>query len=119
VVLFSILSASRWSRRRAGFCCGRRFGCPVQVALSRALRPWRTDRAVHDPAKMLIDVATAVVLGGDCLADVAVVRAQPEVFGPVASDGVPAGRGLGRGHRCVIAGDPVGARVRTSAIQCG
>ena len=35
---------------------------------------------------MLLDVATAVALGGDCLADVAAVRSQPEVFGSVASD---------------------------------
>ena len=43
-------------------------------------------RAVHDPGKVLLDVATAVALGGDCLADVAAVRAQPVLFGPVASD---------------------------------
>jgi hypothetical protein len=55
-------------------------------ALSTALSPWASSRAVHDPGKVLLDVATAVALGGDCLADVAVVRAQPEVFGPVASD---------------------------------
>ena len=54
--------------------------------LARALRPWRSDRTVHGPGKVLVDVATAVALGGDCLADVAVVRAQPQVFGPVASD---------------------------------
>jgi hypothetical protein len=54
--------------------------------LSTALAPWRLDRAVHDPGKVLLDVATAVALGGDCLADVAAVRAQPAVFGPVASD---------------------------------
>jgi hypothetical protein len=54
--------------------------------LSMALSPWRSGRMVHDPGKVLLDVATAVALGGDCLADVAVVRAQPEVFGPVASD---------------------------------
>ena len=41
---------------------------------------------MHDPGKTLVDVATAVALGGDCLADVAVVRAQPGVFGSVASD---------------------------------
>ena len=35
---------------------------------------------------MLLDLATAVALGGDCLADIAAVRAQPAVFGPVASD---------------------------------
>jgi hypothetical protein len=54
--------------------------------LSRALSPWRSARAVHDPGKVLVDVATAVALGGDCAADVGVVRAQPELFGPVASD---------------------------------
>jgi hypothetical protein len=45
-----------------------------------------TPRAVHDPGKVLLDVALGVALGGDCLADVAMLRAEPEVFGPVASD---------------------------------
>jgi hypothetical protein len=54
--------------------------------LSEVLAPWRADRAVHDPGKVLLDVATAVALGGDCLADVAALRSQPEVFGAVASD---------------------------------
>jgi hypothetical protein len=51
-----------------------------------ALSPWRAPLAVHDPGKVLLDVVTAVALGGDCLADVAAVRAQPQLFGPVASD---------------------------------
>jgi hypothetical protein len=55
-------------------------------ALSAALGPWSAGRATHDPGKVLLDVATAVALGGDCLADIAVVRAQPDVFGSVASD---------------------------------
>ncbi|CQD02051.1 transposase, IS4 family protein [Mycobacterium europaeum] len=55
-------------------------------AMSAALAPWRAPRSVHDPAKVLIDVAIAVALGGDCAADIAVVRAQPELFGAVASD---------------------------------
>jgi hypothetical protein len=54
--------------------------------LSAALSPWRAAGAIHDPGKVLLDVATAVALGGDCLADVAAVRAQPELFGSVASD---------------------------------
>ncbi|MDQ2756377.1 MAG: IS1380 family transposase [Actinomycetota bacterium] len=54
--------------------------------LSRGLAPWLRDRAVHDPGKVLLDVATAVAIGGDCLADVAALRAQPGVFGSVASD---------------------------------
>jgi hypothetical protein len=55
-------------------------------ALSAGLGRWRGRRACHDPAKVVLDLATAVALGGDCAADLAVVRAQREVFGPVASD---------------------------------
>jgi len=56
------------------------------TAISAALRPWRKPRAVHDPGKMLLDLALAVAMGGDCLSDVAVLRAEPLVFGPVAPD---------------------------------
>lgn len=41
---------------------------------------------MHDPGKVLLDVALAVALGGDCLVDVGMLRAEPGVFGPVASD---------------------------------
>ncbi|MEU2859037.1 IS1380 family transposase [Streptomyces mirabilis] len=58
----------------------------LDVALSVALAPWRKPRAVHDPGKALLDLALAVALGGDCLSDVAMLRAEPGVFGPVASD---------------------------------
>lgn len=55
-------------------------------ALSAALAPWRKPLATHDPGKILLDLAVAVALGGDCLADIAVLREQPAVFGRVASD---------------------------------
>jgi hypothetical protein len=42
--------------------------------LSAGLARWRAPRAVHDPAKVLTDLAIAVALGGDCAADVAVVQ---------------------------------------------
>ena len=58
----------------------------LDTAISEALTPWRKPRAVHDPGKMLLDLAVAVALGGDCLSDVAVLRAEPALFGPVASD---------------------------------
>jgi hypothetical protein len=44
--------------------------------------------SVHDPGKIVADLAVAVALGGDCLADAAVLRAEPALFGPVASDPV-------------------------------
>ena len=53
--------------------------------LAVALGRWRAPRAVHDPGKIVADLAVAVAAGGDCLADVAMLRAQPELFGPVAS----------------------------------
>ncbi|MEU4351805.1 IS1380 family transposase [Streptomyces sp. NPDC023838] len=55
-------------------------------AISAALTPWRKARAVHDAGKVLLDIALSVALGGDCLADVGMLRAEPAVFGPVASD---------------------------------
>jgi hypothetical protein len=56
--------------------------------LTAGLSRWRAPRAVHDPGKILTDLVVAVALGGDCLADVALLRAQPELAGPVASDPV-------------------------------
>jgi hypothetical protein len=50
------------------------------------LERWRLPRATHDPGKVLCDLAVTLALGGDCLADIAVLRPAPEVFGPVASD---------------------------------
>jgi len=55
-------------------------------ALSAALAPWRRPLAVHDPAKIICDLSVMLTLGGDCLADVALLREQPGVFGRVASD---------------------------------
>jgi Transposase DDE domain group 1 len=40
------------------------------------------------PGKMIADPAAAVALGEDCLADIAVLREQPGLAGPVASDPV-------------------------------
>ena len=55
-------------------------------ALRTALAPWRKPLATHDPAKILLDLATSLIVGGDCLADISMVRGRPDVFGLVASD---------------------------------
>jgi GMC oxidoreductase/Transposase DDE domain group 1 len=57
-------------------------------ALWEGLARWRAERAIHDPGKIVSDLAVAVALGGDCLADIAVLRAEPGLHGPVASDPV-------------------------------
>ena len=54
--------------------------------LSASLGRWRRPAAVHDPGKIVLDLAVSLAAGGDCLADVNVLRAAPKVFGLVASD---------------------------------
>jgi hypothetical protein len=74
----SAMATRWWARRR------RRKDPPAAV---RATRKSPTTsghfRSRRDAAP---EVAAAVALGGDCLGDVADVRAQPAVFGDVASD---------------------------------
>jgi hypothetical protein len=55
-------------------------------ALSAGLVRWRKPLAVHDPGKVITDLALSLALGGDCLADLALLRAEPGVYGRVASD---------------------------------
>ena len=71
---------------------------------------------MHDPGKILTDLVVTLALGGDCLADVAVLRAQPELCGPVASDPVIS-RLVTRWRRIAAgaAGDPQGPRCRPRA----
>ncbi len=58
----------------------------LDTVLSAALSPWRRPTARHDPGKVVLDLAMSLAMGGDCLADIAQLRAHPQVFGPVASD---------------------------------
>ena len=52
----------------------------VDVGLATGLDGWREPLATHDPTKVLLDVALMLA---------AVLRAEPGVFGRVASDRVP------------------------------
>jgi hypothetical protein len=54
-------------------------------ALNDALAPTVQRRRRHDPGQVLLDVALTLADGGDCLSDLAVLRDQPSLFGPVAS----------------------------------
>ena len=42
---------------------------------------------MHNPAKVVLDLAVALAIGEDCLANVAVLRAEPRVFGWVPDQG--------------------------------
>ncbi|QSB13763.1 IS1380 family transposase [Natronosporangium hydrolyticum] len=69
---------------------------------SHALAGLRQRDSGHDPGRVAVDVAVMIADGGEAIADLAVLRGQPELFGSVASDATAwrvlsgaAGSGLG------------------------
>lgn len=54
--------------------------------LRQALAPWKKPLAIHDPAKVLTDIAITLGLGGDTLSDSSVLQDEPDLYGPVASN---------------------------------
>lgn len=58
----------------------------LDTALAGALTTWRKPLATHDPAKVVLDLALTLTLGGDTLSDIDVVRSAPSAYGMVASD---------------------------------
>ena len=55
-------------------------------ALSRELGPLQLREGSHDRGRVVRDLAVMLADGGDCLADMAVVRDQAVLFGRAASD---------------------------------
>ncbi|KWX05130.1 transposase [Carbonactinospora thermoautotrophica] len=54
-------------------------------AFSDALRRLRPRGTGHDPGRVAVDLAVMLAGGGEAIADLALLRDQAEVFGPVAS----------------------------------
>jgi len=52
----------------------------------QALGVGRLRRSAHDPGRVAVDLAVLLADGGEAIADLAVLRQQPRLFGPVASD---------------------------------
>lgn len=57
----------------------------LTAAYSTALRPLRPRGTGHDPGRVATDLAVMLADGGEAITDLAVLRDQGEVFGPVAS----------------------------------
>src|SRR5215470_619987 len=55
------------------------------AALSAGLAPTRRRRSAHDPGRVVRDLIVTIADGGDCLADLSVLREQSDLFGQVAS----------------------------------
>jgi DDE family transposase len=60
-----------------------RLGLPAE--LDRWVGQGQPGRARHRAGEVVTDLAVMLADGGDCLSDLAALRDQPEVFGPVAS----------------------------------
>ena len=58
----------------------------LTAGLSGALVGVRERRSRHDPGRTLRDLAVMLADGGDCLADLRVLRDEPALFGGVCSD---------------------------------
>jgi Transposase DDE domain group 1 len=58
----------------------------LERQLRRGLAPWTRGRAVHDPGRVVLQLAYALALGGDCLADIGMLRDGTAIVGPVPSD---------------------------------
>ena len=58
----------------------------LNAALSEGLARWTKPTVTHRPGKVLTDLAISLALGGDCLADAALLRAEPGLFGRVGSE---------------------------------
>lgn len=54
-------------------------------AFSDALAGLRERRSGHDPGRVMTDLAVLLADGGRSISDLAVLREQPALFGPVAS----------------------------------
>jgi hypothetical protein len=57
----------------------------LQAGLSRGLAHLFVRRPVHDPGRVVVDLATTLIDGGDCVSDLGALADQPDLFGSVAS----------------------------------
>lgn len=57
----------------------------LEGELSGALAQLFRRRPRHDPGRVLVDLATTLIDGGDCVSDLGVLAEQPDLFGAVAS----------------------------------
>jgi hypothetical protein len=58
----------------------------LSAAMGEALAPLRQRDRGHEPGRVAVDLAVMLADGGEAIADLAVLRNQGELFGPVASD---------------------------------
>jgi hypothetical protein len=84
---FEVTADGEGSSGTLGWCCWLRW--PIVPGCAGSLDRWmgreQPGRVRHRAGKVLADLAVMLADGGDCLGDLAALRDQPGLFGPVAS----------------------------------
>ena len=90
----------------------------LERELSRGLAQLFRRRPLHDPGRVLVDLATMLIDGGDCVSDLGVLAEQPDLFGRVASQSTATRLlyALGEQERAAIRAARRGARERAWAL---
>ena len=90
----------------------------LERGLSRALAHLFRRRPVHDPGRLVVDLATSLIDGGDCVSDVGALAEQPDLFGQVASPSTASRlvRALGEEELAAIRAARRAARERAWAL---
>jgi len=76
----------------------------LERELSRGLRQVFSRRPLHDPGRVIVDLATMLIDGGDCVSDLGALAEQPDLFGRVASQSTASRlvHALGENERAAI-----------------
>lgn len=86
----------------------------VTAALCEALEHLHRRRPVHDPGRVLVDLAVMLIDGGECVSDLGGLADQPDLFGQVASHSTASRvlHAIGPEERAAIRAARVAARER-------
>ena len=90
----------------------------LERELSRGLGQLFKRRPLHDPGRVVVDLATMLIDGGDCVSDLGALAEQPDLFGRVASQSTATRLlyALGEEERAAIRAARRSARERAWAL---
>lgn len=90
----------------------------LERELSRGLARLFSRRPLRDPGRLVVDLATMLIDGGDCVSDLGALAEQPDLFGQVASQSTASRllHALGEQERVAIRSARRQARERAWAL---
>jgi hypothetical protein len=108
---------------RSGTALVAELACRVGLVreLSEGLAGLHSREPLHGPGRVLCDLATMLIDGGDCVSDLGALADQPDLFGRVASHATVSRllHAIGAGERSAIGAARAAARERAWAAGAG